>query len=418
MNITRRQFGITSVLAASAVAGKTSPNEKLNVAFIGAGGRGASNLKEFTGENIVAFCDVDDRRAAATYKKHPKVPRFRDYRRMLDKLDRQIDGVVISAPNHIHAPASELAMRMGKHVYCEKPLSHSIAEARSMARLAKETGLATQMGTQIHASENFRRIVELIQSGAIGDVKSVHLRLPSGRGRNDRPSDQPPVPDELDWNLFVGPAPMCPYHPIYVPHGWHYWWDFGGGSLGNMGCHYLDLVFWALKLRAPKTIEAHGTKPHAESTPADLSVKWTFDREQGDPLEVTWDHGREQTPIWSQHKFPKWAWGVFVGSKGMLLVNYPQHALWPEDNLDLASVKPDPWIPKSIGHHREWIQACKHGGKTSCNFDYADALTECVHLGNIAFRTGKKLHWKPDTMSIPNVPQAETLLQREYRKGW
>ena len=311
MKFTRRQFGITSVLAAPVVAGERRPNEKLNVAFIGAGGRGAANLKEFNAENIVALCDVDERRAAATYQKHPKVPKYRDYRRMLDKLDRQIDAVVISAPNHIHAPASELAMRMGKHVYCEKPLTHSITEARAMARLAKQTGLATQMGTQIHASENYRRIVELIQSGAIGSVKSVHLRLPSGSGRGDRPKEQPPIPAGLDWNLFVGPAPMRPYHPTYVPHGWHYWWDFGGGSLGNMGCHYLDLVFWALKLRAPKTIAARGTKPHSDGTPADLSVKWTFERENHEPLEVTWDHGREPDRDLESAQFPQMGRGAY-----------------------------------------------------------------------------------------------------------
>ncbi len=316
MILTRRKFAATSLLAASAAAGWTSPNEKLNLAFIGAGGRGATNLKEFTEDNIVAFCDVDDRRAAPTYQNRPDVPRFRDFRQMLDKLDAQIDAVVISAPNHIHAPSSEWAMRMGKHVYCEKPLTHSVGEARDLAQLAKQTGVATQMGIQIHASDNFRRIVELIQAGVIGKVKSVHLRLPQRRGAGDRPTEKPSIPAELNWDLFVGPAPMRPYHPTYVPHGWHYWWDFGGGQLANMGCHYLDLVFWALKLRAPKTIEAFGPEPHPESTPMDQSVRWTFERENEEPLEVTWDHGNPQTAFWNEHEFPAWAWGVLSVRRG------------------------------------------------------------------------------------------------------
>ena len=216
MTLTRRQFTIGSALAgASATCGTCSPNEKLNLAFIGAGGRGASNLKEFTGENIVAFCDVDDRRAAATYKKFPKVPKYLDYRKMLDALDGQIDGVVISAPNHIHAPASEMAMRMGKHVYCEKPLTHSVAEAREMVLLAKQTGVATQMGTQIHASDNYRRIVELVQSGAIGTVTSVHLRLPGGSGRGDRPKETPPIPERPGTGISSLAPPRCA--PIIQP---------------------------------------------------------------------------------------------------------------------------------------------------------------------------------------------------------
>ena len=185
-----------------------------------------------------------------------------------------------------------------------------------------------------------------------------------------------------------------------------------------MGCHYLDLVFWAMKLRAPKTIEAHGAKPHAEGTPKNLAVRWIFEREKDEPLEVTWDHGSPQTAFWNEHEIPKWPWGVFVGTKGMLLVNYGKHALWPEEKFDLASVRPEPWIPKSIGHHREWIEACKNGGKTSCNFDYAGALTECVLLGNVAFRAEEQLRWKPDSMSFLNAPHADAFLRREYRKGW
>jgi predicted dehydrogenase len=219
----------------TAAAAPKSPNEKLNIALIGAGGRGAANLAGVTSENIVALCDVDERRAGATFERYPQARKFHDFRRMLDELDRQIDAVVVSTPNHIHVPASVTAMRMGKHCYCEKPLAHSVHEARLAARVAKEAKVATQMGTQIHASDNYRRIVELIRGGAIGPVREVRIRLAGGGSAGDRPAESPPIPATLNWDLWLGPAPYRPYHPCYVPHDWHFWWDFGGGALGNMG---------------------------------------------------------------------------------------------------------------------------------------------------------------------------------------
>ncbi len=422
----RRQFLST---AAATAAGLTilgdsrsafgyQANEKLGLALIGAGGRGASNLQGVKGENLVAFCDVDQRRAADTYAIYPEVKKYADYRKLLDELDAQLDGVVVSAPNHIHVPASVTAMRMGKHAYCEKPLAHTVSEARLAAKVAADQGVATQMGTQIHATDNYRRIVELIRAGAIGEVRECHCWLRGGGSAADRPTEKPPVPEGLDWDLWLGPAPERPYHSCYVPHDWHYWWDFGGGAFGNMGCHYLDLAFWALELRAPKTIEAEGPAPHVESTPAWQHVRYQFDA-RGDlpPVLLTWTHGPRKMTVFAENEIPDWAWGAFVGSEGMLLVSYNKYMLWPAKKFE-GFQPPERSIPTSVGHHREWIDACKTGSPTTCNFDYSGAVTEALLLGNIAFRTGKELQWDAAAMQFPNCPEANDFLAREYRKGW
>lgn len=405
------------VLGSSRSAWSYQENEKLNIAMIGAGGRGASNLGGVASESIVALCDVDERRAGTSFKRYPDAKKYADYRKLLDEMEKQIDAVVVSTPNHVHAPASVTAMRMGKHAYCEKPLSHSVHEARVAAQVAAEKKVATQMGTQIHATENYRRIVELIRAGAIGEVRECHCFLRGGGSAGDRPTDTPPVPPGLDWEMWLGPAPYRPYHRCYVPHDWHYWWDFGGGAFGNMGCHYLDLAFWALDLRHPTTIEAEGPPVHVESTPAWEHCRYEF-AAKGDrpPVTLTWTH-RKTPPIFEENRFPPWAWGVFVGTEGMLLASYPKLMLWPEEKF--ADYRPpEPSIPRSIGHHQEWIKACKTGSPTTCNFDYSGAVTETVLLGNIAYRTGQKLQWDAANMKFTNCPKANDYLQREYRPGW
>ena len=361
---------------------------------------------------------MDERRAASSFEKFPSAEKFRDYRRMLGDLDRRIDAIVVSTPNHVHAPASVMAMRMGKHCYCEKPLAHSVAEARLAAHVAAEQKVATQMGTQIHASDNYRRIVELIRAGAIGAVRECHCWLPGGGAAGDRPQETPPVPAELDWDLWLGPAPNRPYHPCYVPHDWHFWWDFGGGAFGNMGCHYLDLAFWALDLRHPLTVEASGPPPHLESTPAWQHVRYEFPaRGDAPPLTLTWTHGETAPALFREHQVPEWAWGVFVGSKGLLLANYDRRMLWPEQAF-AGVVPPEPSIAPSVGHHQEWIAACKTGSPTSCSFDYSGAVTETVLLGNVAYRVGQKLEWDAPHMKFTNCPPAHDYLQRAYRPGW
>lgn len=392
-------------------------NEKLNLAIIGAGGRGASNLASVASENIVAMCDVNEQKAANSFAKYPQAKKYRDYRKLFDELDSQIDAAVVSTTNHSHAPATAMAIRRGKHVYCEKPGAHSILEARTVRRIAAERKVATQLGTQMHATDNYRRIVELIRGDAIGEVRECHLWLRSSRGSlGDRPTDTPPVPDWLDWDLWLGPAPDRPYHPVYA--NGHLWWDFSGGELGNMGCHYLDLAFWALDLGAPLTVQAEGPPPHPESTPAQLHVRYQFPaRGAMPPLVLTWTHGTKPSPIFAEHSFPGWAWCVFVGSRGMLLANYSQRMLWPEK--DFADYQPpEPSIPPSIGHHAEWIAACKTGSETSCNFDYSGPITETMLLGNVAYRSGSALEWDAAGMKITNAPEANNLLQREYRQGW
>ena len=241
-------------------AEQKSPNEKLNVAVIGVGGRGRANLMAAAGENIVALCDVDEQRAGDAFAKFPRAKKYHDFRKMLDEMDKQIDAVIVSTPDHTHAPPSVMAMKMGKHCYCEKPLTHSVYESRVVAEVAAEKKLATQMGTQHHARSSHRRVVELIRSGVIGPVQECHVWIGGSRGGGERPTDTPPVPPHLNWDLWLGPAAYRPYHPDYVPYKWRFWWDFGTGETGNNGCHIMDIAFWALKLRHPTTVEATGRR--------------------------------------------------------------------------------------------------------------------------------------------------------------
>jgi len=399
----------------------TSPNEKLNIAGIGVGGRGAADVNGCASENIVALADADDRRAAGTFQRYPNAKKYRDFRKMLDEMDRQIDAVTVGTPDHTHAPAAAMAMRMGKHCYSEKPLTHCVYETRVLTELAKEHNLATQLGTQIHAGDNYRRVVELVQSGAIGPIRQVEVQFGGGLGGQDRPTDTPPVPEGLDWDLWLGPAPYRPYHPCYVPGSWRSWWDFANGTLGDFGCHYMDLPFWALDLKYPTTIEAEApVPPHPETAAPVLTVRYEFPA-RGDlpPVTMTWRNGGGNIPPIIQEKnLPNWGSAVlFVGEKGMLLANYGKHQLLPE--ADFAGFKPpEPTIPRSIGHHQEWIQACKTGEPTTCNFAYSGPLTETVLLGNVSYRVQSKLEWDAQNLKATNCPEADKFIKREYREGW
>ncbi len=397
-----------------------SPNEKLNVAGIGVGGRGAANVNGCVAENIVALCDVDDHRAAATFDRYPKAKKYRDFRRMLDEMDKQIDAVVVGTPDHTHAPPAAMAMRMGKHCYCEKPLTHSVHETRVLTELAQENKLATQLGTQIHAEENYRRVVELVQSGAIGQVRQVEVSFPGGRGGRDRPQETPPVAEGLDWDLWLGPAPYRPYHPCYVPGNWRDWWDFANGILGDFGCHYMDLPFWALGLGHPTVVEAEGPPPHPETAARVLTVRYQFPA-RGDlpPVALTWcNGGGNRPPIMKEKDVPDWGAAVlFVGDKGMLLANYGKHLLLPE--AEFADFqRPEPTIPPSVGHHREWVEACKTGSPTTCHFGYSGPLTETVLLGNVSYRAQSKLEWDAENLKAGNCPEADQYTRRPYREGW
>lgn len=402
-----------------AAAGQETPNEKLNIAMIGSGGRGAANLASVRGENIVALCDVDERRAAKAFVQYPNASKFADFRVMLDKVGHEIDAVVVSTPDHIHAPASVTAMRHGKHCYCEKPLTHEIFEARTAAEVATENKLATQMGTQIHAGNNYRRVVELVQSGSIGEIRECHVWINRAEGGGERPTDTPPVPEGLDWDLWLGPAPYRPYHPCYLPRQWNFWWDFGGGNLAAMGCHYFDLPFWALRLRHPTSAGTTGPPLHPETTPNWLTIHYEFPQ-RGDlpPVTLFYYDGGRRPELLKELGLTEWRSGVlFVGAKGKLIADYGRRKLLPED--EFADFQPpDPFIPNSVGHHREWIEACKTGGATTCNFEYSGAVTETVLLGNVSYRTGQKIEWDAKNMKATNCPEAERYIRREYRKGW
>ena len=433
--LTRRKFLCDAALAGSGLVilsnsglvRGTPANSKLNIAGIGVGGRGAADIEGVAGENLVALCDVDHKHAAATFEKFPAAKRYTDFRKMLEEMYDEIDAVVIGTPDHTHAAPGVMAMKLGKHCYCEKPLTHSVYEARVMANVASENKLVTQMGTQIHAGNNYRRVVELVQTRAIGSVEDVHVWLganfegpakPTDTSQPDAPTDRAPVPEGLDWDLWLGPAPYRPYSPAYAPFQWRYWWNFANGQLGDFFCHYCDLAFWALKLRHPTTVEAEGPV-HPES-----AAKWTIAKQQyparGElpAVTLTWYNGGGYPAFVKERNIPLWGSAVlFIGSKGMLIADYNKHQLLPEAKF-VDFQRPEPFIPDSIGHHREWIEACKTGGPTTCNFDYSGALTEAALLCNVALRTGEKLTWDAKNLKAVGCPQADVFLRRQYRQGW
>jgi predicted dehydrogenase len=414
------------------------PSEKLNIAGIGVGGMGAHDLKEMGSENIVALCDVDSKYAAETFKRYPKARKYKDFRKMLDK-QKDIDAVMIATPDHTHAVAAMTAIKMGKHVYCEKPLTYSVYEARKLTQAARAAQVATQMGSQGHASESIRLLCEWIWDGAIGDVYEVHAWTPHPVWPQgiDRPKERPAVPETLDWDLWLGPAPYRPYHPCYLPGIWRGWWDFGTGGLGDMGCHILDHIVWSLKLSAPISVESsHSTfvpegvnwdKPrNLETYPRASIVTYRFAaRGSFGPLKLIWYDGglmpaRPEELEDGRKMGDRHGGAIYVGNEGKILCG--SHGanglrLIPEAKMQ-AYQKPQKTLPRSIGHRQEWIEACKGGKAAGANFNYAGPLTETVLLGNIALRTGEKLYWDSENLKVTNVPEANNHIHREYRKGW
>ncbi len=412
-------LSLATGITARAVAAPKSANQSLNLAVVGVAGRGGANLNGVSKENIVALCDTNETKLNSVSRRFPKAEKFADFRKMLDEVADRIDAVVVSTPDHTHAPAAAAAMRLKKHCYCEKPLTHEVYEARILTELSIKNNLVTQMGTQIHAGDNYRRVVELIQSGAIGPVGEVHVWHPGALGGQDRPTDTPPVPKDLDWNLWLGPAPERPYTPVYEPGRWRSWWDFGNGTLGDFGCHYMDLPYWALDLGYPTSVEAVGPPAHQETTAPQLTVHYEFPaRGKLVPVKLTWTNGKTRPEILAKLGLGGWAAGVlFVGKDGMLVADYTKWKLLPEKQF-ADFEPPEPTIPASIGHHAEWIEACKNGGTTTCPFRYSGVLTETVLLGNVSYRIGSKLDWDAKNLKATNCPEAEQFLKREYRGGW
>lgn len=414
---------------------ETSPNNKLNIAGIGVGGQGGHDVDQFSSENIVALCDVDEAHAARVFKEYPNAKRYKDFRQMLDQ-DKSIDAVVVGTPDHLHAIVSVTAIKHGKHVYCEKPLTRTVYEARAVAKAAREAKVATQMGNQGMAFEGNRLINEWLWAGAIGPVREVHVwsDRPTHRGKMplwwpqgvERPKDTPQVPDTLDWDLWLGPAPVRPYHSAYVPFRWRGWWDFGTGGLGDMGIHNLAPVFSALKLGAPDTVQASSTPVFAETVPLATIVHYQFPA-RGDmpPVQLHWYDGGllpERPAELGENAVLDAEDGIiFVGDKGKMLVKGwgGEHPRLIPESADKAYQRPPKTLPRSIGHYKEWVQACKTGSPTRSNFDFAGPLTEAVLLGSVCIRNGgDKLVWDSANLKITNDPDANKFLHYEYRKGW
>lgn len=394
---------------------KDSPNNRLNIAIIGAGGRGAANVGGVQGENIVALCDADEARAAGTYNRYPRVPKFRDFREMLEKT-RGIDAVVVSTADHTHAVAAARALRMGKHVYCEKPLTHSVWEARQLAELAARNKVATQMGNQGTSMNGTREAAEVLRAGAIGEVREVHVWTdrPGNywrQGHASRPKERPPVPRTLSWDIWLGPAPERPYNPAYLPFSWRGWWDFGTGALGDMGCHLMNLAWMGLQLGPPSSVVAEvDQRVNNESPPNGLIVTYEFPARNNRPaLRLKWYEVRRPARELFEGQQIVSGGSLFIGSRGKLYCTSDygdRYMLLPRDNFrDFRA--PRPTLPRSPGHHAEWIRACKGGPPAMSNFtDYSGPLTEMVLLGNVAIRTGQRIRWDSAKLQAIDLPAA------------
>jgi predicted dehydrogenase len=424
--LNRRHFLLTSAAAGfalrPALAARVKPpaSERLRVGAVGIAGQGHSDLSAIAaaGAEVVALCDVDTKRkgVVSQRERYPKAKFYTDFRKMIDAGG--LDAVLVATPDHTHAPATLAALKADLHVFCEKPLTHTVAEARLIAETAKKRKRVTQMGTQIHAGDNYRRVVELIQSGAIGTVKEVHVWVGTTYGTGQRRREVP-VPAGLEWDLWLGPAPKRPCHADCVPFFWRGWWDYGGGALNDMACHHMDLPFWALGLRHPTHVEAEGPKPHSESTGPFLIVRYDFPaRGKQPPVKLTWYDGGKRPKYFEQKGLlPRWGNGnLFVGEKGMLLADYSQRRLLPEKDFK-DHPAPQQTIAKSIGHYKEWVEACKGNSTTTCPFDYAGALTEAVLLGTVSYRLGKGFDWDATKLQASEAG-ADKFLRKEYRKGW
>jgi len=401
-----------------------SPNEKLNIAVIGVGGRGGGNMNDVRSENIVALCDVNAKNLASAANQFPDAKTYVDWRKCLEQKD--IDAVVCSTTDHTHAFVNIWAMNRGKHVYCEKPLANSVEEARLVREtyLKNKGKLATQMGTQIHASDNYRRMVELIRGGAIGTVSEARVwcsREPAG---GSYLPEVTPVPEDINWDLWVGPSPFHPYNPGYIGGclKWNIFWDFGSGQIGDMGSHMIDMAYWGLDLKLPTSCKAEGTPVNSDTLPQWLTAEWDHPANEWRPaIKLYWYDGGKKpgmpSPIFNRDELFKGV--IFKGDKGWLVADYDWRMLMLRgDMTHYKSPKPDELIPPSLGHHKEWIVGCKTGKPTLCNFDYSGALIENNLLALVAYRVGKELQWSEKGLAAANCPEADQYIRKTYREGW
>lgn len=434
--LSRRTFVKRSTLSAALVAfpfvsrhSVLGANSKLSIAAIGAGGKGGVDIGYCADENVVALCDVDQKNAAGTFAKFPNAKRYKDFRSMLEK-EKGIEAVTISTPDHTHFHAAAMAMKLGKHVYIQKPLTHTIWEARTLTKIARQKKVVTQMGNQGHSQADSRRLVELIKGGVLGDVSEVHIWTdrpiwPQGHAR---PAAKP-VPDHLDWDLWLGPAPWREFHDGCVPFNWRAYWDFGTGALGDMGCHNMDLAFTALDLKDPHTVAATSSGLNSETAPSWSVIASEYGaRGKQPPVKLVWyDGGKKPEPSLAKQKELPGNGSIFIGSKDTLFV--PSY--WGKGSfLSGAKMEDFGHIPISLprhpkaaddndaAQHLEWIEACKGLGKTRAHLEYAGPMTEAVLLGNVALRVGKKIQWDAKRMQVTNAPEAAQFIKTEYRKGW
>jgi predicted dehydrogenase len=424
--------------------GVTAPSDKLNIAGIGIGGMGKNNIGRCATENIVALCDVDFTLADPVFKKYPGAKQYKDYRVMLDEMP-SIDAVVIATPDHSHAVIAMAAMEKKKHVYVQKPLSHSVYEARLLTETARKYGVATQMGNQGHSGEGARLLCEWVWDDAIGKIREAHAWTnrpvwPTGI-EVDRPKETPEVPAGLDWDLWLGPAPARPYHPTYHPAKWRAWWEFGTGSLGDMGCHIVDPLFWALKLKYPISVEANisrywgaffeQTQPKNEMFPRSTVVRFRFPaREKMPEVDVTWWDGGLMPPrpagLEAGRRMGNDDGGILlIGEKGTIMAGcYGESPrLVPESAMKKYKKRPRRTLERipegPDGHEQDWIRACKGGKPASSNFEYSGPLSEMVLMGNLAVRfPDRELLWNGAAMEVTNDKDANAYVRRQYRGGW
>ena len=402
-------------------AESNSPNERLNIGIIGTGGRGIDNLAGVKGENIAALCDVDEQFLGESATRFPKANQFRDFRKLLESDN--LDAVIIATPDHTHALAAITAMRRGLHVYCEKPLAHNLRETELMASVAAQTKVATQMGNAFHAAAGFRRVVQILESGALGKIREVHAwtSRPVWPQGIDRPRESQSVPKSLAWDLWLGPAPQRPYDPAYHPRDWRGWWDFGTGALGDFVPHLLDPIFEGLQLDIPDRIAARTSAVNAETAPRWSLVDFQFPARDKQPeITIHWYDGGKQPPEESTgvKRLPGNG-ALVIGERGRLFV--PTHGkqpiVLPVDEGDRPELPP-PLPPPKQTHWQEWITACKSGKPTGSSFGYAAKLTDIALLGNVAIRAGAAIEWDAKARRVTNVAKANNYLARDDRKGW
>src|SRR3989441_730571 len=437
--ISRRKFvgdvgaGVAFTIVPRHVLGRgyRPPSDKLNIACIGVGGRGREDVRGVEAENIYALCDVDDKAAADAYVSYPKAKRYKDFRDMLEREQKNIDAVTVATPDHCHAAAALLALKLGKHVYCEKPLTRALGEVRALERAARKAKVATQMGNQGHAGEGTRQIREWVEAGAIGSVREVHFwtNRPIWPQAMDRPLEEYYVPATLAWELWLGPAPMRPFPPAYAPFKWRGWWDYGTGALGDMACHIMDAAFWTLNLGYPTRIEPESTLLFTETAPSSSRISYRFAARGARPeVTVVW-HDGSLFPARPKEVADDAAWPpdrsggqLWIGDGGKLVAG-----TWGEDprvldekrQADITAPPPAQKYPRSPGVHAEWIAACKGGAPTNSGFaDYSGPLTEMVLLGCLAVRAGRTLELNPETGEITNMRLPDEWITPVYRTGW